>query len=105
MNKRLARINETNIGSNVNMVSMQMDSLKAEEAFVAELLKSKLTPTYTDEESGEEMGGEKMTEDQIYALQQRELQLADDLIELKKYANLLNKKKIELLGQEEKIDG
>jgi len=105
MNKRLARINETNITSNVNMVAMQLDSLKAEEAFVAELLKTKLTPTYTDPESGEEMGGEAMTEDQIFALEQRELQLADDLIELKQYANLLNKKKIELIGQEEKIDG
>jgi len=51
------------------------------------------------------MGGEAMTEDQIFALEQRELQLADDLIELKQYANLLNKKKIELIGQEEKIDG
>ena len=99
--KRLASVTEHNIGSNIEMVSAQYDSIVAAEQDNIALTKSGVTPEILGEDGEVISGGEKFTAEQLYAIDQRRLQLRDTLIETKAYLNLLKEKQTRLEAQKE----
>jgi len=105
--KRLAQVNEFNIDSNIKMVALQIDTLEAEaetnlELFKLSQKKGSLTPEVLDPETNEVIsGGEEFTEEDKFALQQRNLQLQDSILETTEYLVLLKDKKLKLDAKEE----
>jgi hypothetical protein len=103
--KRLAKVNESNITQNIQMVNMQIDSILEESKANAMLQKSaadgEMTPEILDEAGEVISGGEEFTEEQLYALKQQELQMKDNLIETKEYLAMLLEKQQKLNAKEE----
>ena len=107
INKRLAKVNESNITENIQMVSMQIDSILEESKQNAMLLdlakEGGMTPEIVDQAGEVIDGGKEFTKEQIYALEQQEFQLIDNLLETKAYLTMLQEKNAKLNAKEETV--
>ena len=103
VDQRLAQINESNVVTNINFITKQVEQLVASQNQLETILNAEdgMAPDWTDPETGEVTKGEKLTVEERENLEAAIQSQADELTEAKAYLLKLQEKKVELLEKEE----